>query len=82
MTILKRGIRPLDRPEATLFVGWFGPIGVTVLCYATFAARVIGTQTPWILGSLVVAGSILDLGVTASVATHWDGDRNDTGEWW
>ena len=27
---LRRFVPPLDHPEATAFVGWFGPIGVAV----------------------------------------------------
>jgi NhaP-type Na+/H+ or K+/H+ antiporter len=70
---LQRAVEPLDRWEATVFVGWFGPIGVAALFYGTLAVREIGSSTPWILGSLVVAGSILAHGATATAATHWYG---------
>lgn len=76
------GIRPLDRPEATLFVGWFGPIGAAALFYAALAVRETGATTPWVPGSLVVAGSILGHGLTASAATHWYGDLGDDAEGW
>ncbi len=79
---LRRGIEPLDRPEATLFVGWFGPIGVTALFYAAIAVRETGSETPWTLATLAVAGSILAHGVTASPATHWYGRLDDDAKWW
>jgi NhaP-type Na+/H+ or K+/H+ antiporter len=59
---LRRGVAPLDRLPAVLFVSWFGPVGVAALFYATLAVGETGAETPWVLGSLVVAGSILGHG--------------------
>lgn len=74
LVALQRSLRPLDRPEATLFVGWFGPIGVAAIFYATVAVHETGSTTPWVLGSLVVMGSILVHGATATAGVHWYGD--------
>lgn len=66
---LRRVIPPIDRREATLFVGWFGPIGVAAIFYAALSVRETGLRTGWVVGTLVVAGSILAHGVTAVPAT-------------
>jgi hypothetical protein len=79
---LRRFVPPLDHPEATAFVGWFGPIGVAALFYATLAVRETGIELVWPVVSLVVAGSILAHGVTATPITVWYGGREeDTGTW-
>jgi NhaP-type Na+/H+ or K+/H+ antiporter len=79
---LRRFVPPLDHPEATAFVGWFGPIGVAALFYATLAVRETGIEVVWPVVSLVVAGSILAHGVTATPITVWYGGREeDTGTW-
>jgi NhaP-type Na+/H+ or K+/H+ antiporter len=79
---LRPAIPPLDRSAATLFVGWFGPIGVAALFYATLAVRETGRETPWVLASLVVAGSILAHGATATVLTFRYSRLGDDAEWW
>lgn len=79
---LRSVVRPLDRPVATLFVGWFGPIGVAALFYATLAVRETGIETVWVLASLVVAGSVLVHGATATVLTFRYGRLGDDAEWW
>ncbi len=75
-------VRPLDRPAATLFVGWFGPIGIAALFYAALAVRETGSEVPWTIGTLVVAGSILTHGATATPPTHLYGQLDDDAEWW
>lgn len=66
---LERLIEPLDRPASQLFVGWFGPIGLAAVFYATLSLRRTGVEMAWIAGSLVVAGSVLVHGMTSTVAT-------------
>ncbi len=67
---LRRGIQPLDRPEDTLFVGWFGPIGIAAVYYALLTLERTGVDTVWIVASLIVAGSVLIHGLTATPATQ------------
>jgi len=74
---LRSAIGPLDRPEAALFVGWFGPIGVAAIFYATLAVRETGIDLAWTAGSLVVAGSLLAHGMTATPLTYWYGRQED-----
>jgi NhaP-type Na+/H+ or K+/H+ antiporter len=80
--VLRPVVRPLDRPAAALFVGWFGPIGVAALFYATLAARTTGSELPWTLGSLAVVGSIAAHGASATLLTHRYGRLGDDAEWW
>ena len=59
-----RGIRD------TLFLGWFGPIGVAALFYASLSLRDIGAEEAWTVGTLVICASILVHGVTAAPLTR------------
>jgi len=70
-------IEPVDRPAAALFVGWFGPIGVAAIFYATLAVRETGSELPWVAASLVVAGSLLVHGLSATPLTYWYGRQED-----
>ncbi|HMB50185.1 MAG TPA: cation:proton antiporter [Natronoarchaeum rubrum] len=69
-------IHPLDTRRSRLFVGWFGPIGIAALYYATLAARETGAEVVWVAGSLVVAGSLLVHGISATPLTRWYGERD------
>ncbi|WP_346618688.1 cation:proton antiporter [Blastococcus montanus] len=63
--LLRRPLR-LARPDA-VYLGWFGPIGVSALFYLTLESERLGID-PVVLvaGSLVVAASLLVHGLTAS----------------
>lgn len=78
--VFRRFIPPLDRSEATLFVGWFGPIGIAAIFYAILAMERTGMEIVWLAGSLVVAGSVLVHGMTSTPATHRYGRLNDADE--
>ncbi|MBQ1049248.1 cation:proton antiporter [Micromonospora sp. C51] len=55
-----------------VFLGWFGPIGVSALFYLTFSMDE-GVEDPllWVAGSFVVALSVLVHGVTAMPGRRW-----------
>ena len=62
--------RPLQlRLRDALFLGWFGPIGVSAIFYLTFSHEE-GVTDPrlWAAGSLVVAASTVAHGVSAAPA--------------
>jgi NhaP-type Na+/H+ or K+/H+ antiporter len=59
--------------QDTLFLGWFGPIGVAALFYAALSLREIGVEEAWTVGSLVICASILVHGVTAAPLTRFYG---------
>jgi len=58
-----------------LFLGWFGPIGVAALYYATLAQGRTGLDVVWVVGSLVVCTSVLVHGVSAAPLTELYGRR-------
>lgn len=58
-----------------LFAGWFGPIGVAALYYATLAEHTVGLEEVWVVGSLVICVSVLVHGVSAAPLTKLYGRR-------
>lgn len=75
-------IKPLNRPAATLFMGWFGPIGIAAIFYATLAVRETGIEVVWPIVTLVVGGSILAHGATGTLLTLRYGRLDDDADWW
>lgn len=68
-------VRPLlktvhSRPE-TLFLSWFGPIGISALFYAMVAQRHTGNQEIFIYTSLAVTLSVLVHGLSTAPACRW-----------
>jgi sodium/hydrogen antiporter len=59
-----------------LFYGWFGPIGIAALFYATLALRETGVQEAWTVGSLVIFASVVAHGVSAAPLTKLYGKRS------
>ena len=82
MIALAPAIRPLDRPAATVFMGWFGPIGIAAVLYATITLRETGLEAIWPIVTLVVAGSILVHGMSGTLLTLRYGRLGDDAEWW
>jgi NhaP-type Na+/H+ or K+/H+ antiporter len=56
-------------PDA-LFIGWFGPVGVAALFYATLAERRAGAEEPWLVGTLAIAASVLAHGLSGVPFAH------------
>lgn len=52
------------------FLGWFGPVGVAALYYATFAARETGDPALWPAASAAIVASVVAHGVTAAPLTR------------
>jgi NhaP-type Na+/H+ or K+/H+ antiporter len=82
MVAVSPAVGPLDRPAATLFMGWFGPIGIAAVFYATLAVRETGIEVIWPIVTLVVAGSILVHGTTGTLLTLRYGRLDDDADWW
>ena len=53
-----------------LFLGWFGPIGIAALFYATLVEHQAGLHEAWVVGSLVISASVLVHGVSAAPLTR------------
>ena len=62
-----------------LFAGWFGPIGVAAIYYATLAEHTAGLREAWVVGSLMVAASILVHGISAAPLTRLYGHEARAG---
>jgi NhaP-type Na+/H+ or K+/H+ antiporter len=58
-----------------LFLGWFGPIGVAALYYASLAPRQVGAEEIWIVGSLIITASVIVHGVSSGPLTKLYGRR-------
>ncbi|WP_434995704.1 cation:proton antiporter domain-containing protein [Arthrobacter sp. Ld5] len=72
-------LRPLlrrvhDVPE-TVFLGWFGPIGVSALFYATLAERLTGDHRIFVYTTLAITLSVLVHGVSTAPLSTWLGRR-------
>lgn len=63
----------------SLFYGWFGPIGVAAIYYATLAEHSAGIREAWVIGSLIIAASVLVHGVSAAPFTRLFGRRAREG---
>jgi NhaP-type Na+/H+ or K+/H+ antiporter len=68
-------LRPLlrnvhDRPE-TLFLSWFGPIGVSALFYATLAERHTGHHEVFVYATLAVTLSVVVHGISTAPLSAW-----------
>lgn len=59
-----------------LFTGWFGPIGVAALYYATLSEHTVGLEEAWVVGSFVISVSVLVHGVSAAPFTRLYGRRS------
>lgn len=65
LALLRRPLR-LRWPDA-LFLGWFGPVGISALFYLTLAAEELAVDPALIAaGALVIAGSTVAHGLTAT----------------
>ncbi|QOR40178.1 sodium:proton antiporter [Billgrantia diversa] len=67
---------PSLRDRSIVWVmGWFGPIGISALYYATLASSRTGHERVWVAVSLIVAISLLVHGLTAApfakMYGHW-----------
>lgn len=70
---LVSGLR--DRRDV-LFFGWFGPVGIAALFYATLAVRETGIEEAWTVGSLLITASIVVHGVSAAPLTRLYGRKS------
>jgi NhaP-type Na+/H+ or K+/H+ antiporter len=69
--LLLRPLTPRMRGwRDALFLGWFGPIGVATLYYATYAQRHTGRISTWVVGSLLICASGVAHGLSATPLTR------------
>jgi NhaP-type Na+/H+ or K+/H+ antiporter len=77
LLLISRFVPSLGSLKDVLFMGWFGPIGVSALFYALLAARETGMLYFWEIGSLMVAISTLAHGLTAAPYSSWFGGKRE-----
>jgi sodium/hydrogen antiporter len=65
MLLVHRWVRTIHSRSDALFLGWFGPIGIAALYYASFSFSQTGHEEVWVVGSLVICASIVVHGATA-----------------
>ena len=57
----------------SVYVGWFGPIGVAALYYASLSVRETGVEEIWGVSSLLICASIFAHGFTSTPLTEFYG---------
>ncbi len=75
IVVLRPWLRPLGSQSDALFIGWFGPIGVSALLYVMLALHRTGDEATWAISSLVICASIAAHGMTATPLTKLYGRR-------
>lgn len=73
LLLLRRALPPLRTRRDALFVGWFGPIAVAAMVYASWAELREGTRELWVVASLVIFASIVVHGASSTPLTRWYG---------
>lgn len=63
-------LEEVEKPVDAFFVGWFGPIGVGALFYASLSLEQ-NLSSAWAVGSLMIVGSVLIHGLTATPFSRW-----------
>jgi sodium/hydrogen antiporter len=66
LMLISRGVNTLRSWPDTLFLGWFGPLGIGALYYAAYAFERTGHEEAWVVGTLVICASIIVHGMTAT----------------
>lgn len=77
--LLKPAVGPMKTWRDALFLGWFGPIGLSAVFYATLAHRHTHLERIWPIVTLVVTASIVVHGITATPLTHHMGRHEPPG---
>jgi sodium/hydrogen antiporter len=75
LLLLRSAVPVLPQGRDAAYAGWFGPIGVAALLYASSAKTLTGEDLVWTVGSLVVFASVLVHGMSASPLTRFYGRR-------
>ena len=65
MLLCHRLIKSTKTIPETLFVGWFGPVGVAAIYYAGYSMRETGIEEVWLVCSLIICASIVAHGFSA-----------------
>lgn len=75
MLIMKPFVRLIRGWDEALFVGWFGPIGVSALYFAAVAHQETQDAQVWAVATLLIAATIVLHDVTTTPLSNWLGRR-------
>jgi sodium/hydrogen antiporter len=78
LLLLRPWLRDLRGVPDALFLGWFGPIAVAAIYYASIMEHQLGEPLVWEVTTLMIVASVLAHGTTAAPLTELYGKR--TGE--
>jgi NhaP-type Na+/H+ or K+/H+ antiporter len=70
LLLLRPLLRDIRTTSEALFVGWFGPIAVAALYYASLMQQRTGEEVIWHVVSLVIFGSVVAHGLTGAPLTR------------
>lgn len=68
--LLQKALPELEKQKDALFLGWFGPVGISAVFYALLIWHLTGKEEIWTIASLMIFVSVIVHGVTASPFTH------------
>jgi len=68
--IVQRMMPELQAVKDALFLGWFGPVGISAVFYALLIWHITGQSEIWAIASLIIFVSVIIHGMTASPLTH------------
>jgi sodium/hydrogen antiporter len=74
--LLNRLITPLKKLSDVLFMGWFGPIGVSAIYYAGLSMRRTNVEEIWGIVSLAICASLVAHGLTSTPFTKLYGKNS------
>lgn len=66
-------LRPVQGLPSAIFAGWFGPIGIAALFYATLAVERLGDHQAFVVVTAIVTGSVVAHGLSDTVGAKWLG---------
>ncbi|WDF33594.1 cation:proton antiporter [Arthrobacter agilis] len=71
LAILRPLLRRVHDVPQTVFLGWFGPVGVSALFYATLAERMTGNQEIFVYSTLAITLSVIVHGISTAPFSAW-----------
>lgn len=73
LLLLRPALRDVHSAREALFLGWFGPVAVAAIYYASLMEHKLHEPVIWHVTSLVVCASVVAHGATGAPLTRWLG---------
>lgn len=71
LLVLRPLLRRVHSVPETVFLGWFGPVGISALFYATLAERMTGNHDLFVYTTLAITLSVVIHGLSTAPASEW-----------